>query len=283
MKRKILSITENSTISGKGHYVRQKELKNYLLKKNIELEIITCKYDQVNKRQYQMNHSLILIDLPTQNQTEIDLNTLYVANKICFDWAAPQPPGTNVIVAHWADKTFRYVDKIYSGFEYIITSEEILNLTTAEKKYCLVTIGGHTEDSIISQVINVLKLIYPSDVLLVNSGNLISVESQKILRKNLPRKDYLQLLADAELVVTNGGTTLVESIILQKKIIVVPKNVYEYNFARYLARQYSFFDIWQFNNNYPQIEILNSNWHWLDGRGVMRVGEIIEQQFEAHG
>jgi len=117
----------------------------------------------------------------------------------------------------------------------------------------------------------------------VNSGNLINIESRKILRRNLPRKDFLQLMADAELVVTNGATTLAESIILKKKLIVVPKNVYEYNFARYLARQYSFFDIWQFNNKYPQIEMLNSDWHWLDGHGVMRVGEIIEQQVGAHG
>ena len=283
MKSKIFSISENSTKSGKGHYMRQRELKNYLFKKNIELEIITGKYDQVNKRKYQINQSLILIDLPSESQTKINLDTLYFANKICFDWAAPQPPETNVIVAHWADKTFGFIDKIYSGFEYIITSEEILNLTTTEKKYCLVTIGGYTDDSIINQVRDLLKLIYFSDVLLVNSGNLISLESRKILRKNLPREDYLQMIADAELVVTNGGTTLVESIILQKKLIVVPKNVYEYNFARYLARQYLFFDIWQFDNNYPQIEILNSNWHWLDGHGVIRVGEIIEQQVNAHG
>ncbi len=283
MKRKALSITENSTISGKGHYMRQRELKNYLFKKNIELEIITSNYDQVNKRQYQINQSLILIDLPTQNQTKINLDTLHFTNKICFDWVAPQPPETNVIVAHWADKTFGFTDKIYSGFDYIITSEEILNLPTAEKKYCLVTIGGYTDESIINQVINLLRPNYSSDILLVNSGNLINVESRKILRRNLPRKDFLHLMADAELVVTNGATTLAESIILKKKLIVVPKNVYEYNFARYLARQYSFFDIWQFNNKYPQIEMLNSDWHWLDGHGVMRVGEIIEQQVDAHG
>jgi len=283
LKSKVFSITENSTKSGKGHYMRQSELKNYLLKKNIELEIITSNYDQVNKSKYQINQSLILIDLPTENQTKINLDTLSFANKICFDWVALQPPETNIIVAHWADKTFGFTDKIYSGFDYIITSEEILNLTTAEKKYCLVTIGGYTDDSIINQVLNLLKLNYSSDVLLVNSGNLINIESRKILRRNLPRKDFLQLMADAELVVTNGATTLAESIILKKKLIVVPKNVYEYNFARYLARQYSFFDIWQFNNKYPQIEMLNSDWHWLDGHGVMRVGEIIEQQVGAHG
>ena len=32
--------------------MRQRELKNYLFKKNIELEIITGKYDQVNKKKY---------------------------------------------------------------------------------------------------------------------------------------------------------------------------------------------------------------------------------------
>lgn len=263
--------------------MRQSELKNYLLKKNIQLEIITNNYDQVNKSEHQIDQSLILIDLPMQNQSKINLDTLHFTNKICFDWVAPQTPETNVIVAHWADKKFGFTDKIYSGLDYIITSEHILSLTTAEKKYCIVTIGGYTDHSIINQVIDLLKLNYSNDVFLVNSGNLINVESRKILRRNLPRKDFLQLMADAELVVTNGATTLAESIILKKKLIVVPKNAYEYNFARYLARQYSFFDIWQFNNNYPQIEMLNSNWHWLDGHGVTRVGEIIEQQVDAHG
>jgi len=279
----IFSITENNIKSGKGHYTRQMELKKYLSKKNIDLKIITNNYEDVIKKKQKTNQSLILIDVPIHSQLKINLDTLNFANKICFDWAAPQLPEINIVVAHWADKTFGFTKRYYSGLEYLITSEELPYLQTANKKYCLVSIGGHTDDLIIDQVEKLLKITYSKDVFLVNSGCLISLESRKILRKNFPRKDYLQMMAEAELIVTNGGTTLAESIILQKNIIVVPKNVYEFNFAQQLALQYSFLDVWKFNNTYKQIALLNKKWHRLDGLGLKRVGQIIEQELNANG
>ncbi len=282
MKNKIISITENSESSGRGHYMRQTVLKQHLAKKNIDLEIITDSIKGITKKKNKINNSLILIDLPLENQSKIDLSKLNFATKICFDWSAEQSPDISIVVAKWADREFKFIKKIYSGFDYLVTSEDLLNLIVSKKNYCLVTVGGYLDILTVNLVRKQLKLVYSGEIFLANSGNLVNLENGVILRKNLSRKDYLQILAEAELLVTNGGTTLVEGLLLKKKIIVVPKTKYEYSFARYLAKQYSFFDIWQFNNKFPLIEIFNDYNFVLDGYGVKRVSEIIEQQIDIY-
>ena len=282
MKNKIISITENSESSGRGHYMRQTVLKQHLAKKNIDLEIITDSTKGINKKMNKINNSLILIDLPLENQSKIDLRTLNFATKICFDWSAEQSPDISIVVAKWADREFKFIKKIYSGFNYLVTSEDLLNLNVSKKNYCLVTVGGYLDILTVNLVKKQLKLVYSGEIFLANSGNLVNLENGVILRKNLSRKDYLQILAEAELLVTNGGTTLVEGLLLKKNIIVVPKTKYEYSFACYLAKQYSFFDIWQFNNKFPLIEIFNDYNIVLDGYGVKRVSEIIEQQIDIY-
>jgi spore coat polysaccharide biosynthesis predicted glycosyltransferase SpsG len=282
LKNKIISITENSESSGRGHYMRQTVLKQHLAKKNIDLEIITDSIKGITKKKNKINNSLILIDLPLENQSKIDLSKLNFATKICFDWSAEQSPDISIVVAKWADREFKFIKKIYSGFDYLVTSEDLLNLIVSKKNYCLVTVGGYLDILTVNLVRKQLKLVYSGEIFLANSGNLVNLENGVILRKNLSRKDYLQILAEAELLVTNGGTTLVEGLLLKKKIIVVPKTKYEYSFARYLAKQYSFFDIWQFNNKFPLIEIFNDYNFVLDGYGVKRVSEIIEQQIDIY-
>jgi len=282
LKRKIVSFTENSVTSGKGHYMRQTALKQYLSKKDIDLEILTGKLEDISKIKSEINQSIILIDLPGARQSDIDLNALNFETKICFDWSSTQLPDINVVVAKWNDSEFQFKKKIYSGFDYIMTSEDLFDFTPIKKDYCLVTVGGFLDEASLNLVKGQLKFTYSGDTLLVNSGNLTDVKSGTVLMKNLSRQLYTKLFAEAELLITNGGTTLVEGLLLKKDIIVVPKNKYEYSFARHLIQHYSVLDMWQFTNDFPYIEILNNEKIILDGCGAKRVGEIIRQQVEIH-
>jgi spore coat polysaccharide biosynthesis predicted glycosyltransferase SpsG len=282
LKRKFVSFTENSVTSGKGHYMRQTALKQYLSKKDIDLEILTGKLEDISKIKSEINQSIILIDLPGARQSDIDLNALNFETKICFDWSSRQLPDINVVVAKWNDSEFQFKKKIYSGFDYIMTSEDLFDFTPIKKNYCLVTVGGFLDEASLNLVKGQLKFTYSGDTLLVNSGNLTDMKSGKVLMKNLSRQLYTKLFAEAELLITNGGTTLVEGLLLKKDIIVVPKNKYEYSFTRHLIQHYSVLDMWQFANNFPYIEILNNEKIVLDGCGAKRVGEIIRQHVKIH-
>lgn len=224
-----------------------------------------------------MNTSLILIDLPTESQKNLDLNRIDFGVKICFDWVTNQVPDVNIIVAEWADMTFRFSKSKFSGFEYMVTSEELVELPTREEKYCLITIGATVDQKTIKFVQRKLTSFYNRQILIVNSNNLVNLTDKTVLEKNLTRQRYLKLLSEAELVISNGGTTLAECLLLKKQTIVVPKNKYEFNFSLILEKHYPILDIWQNETNFNIIKLSSDKQIKLDCFGVHRVGEIIEQ------
>ena len=275
MTKKLLSLTENTAKSGMGHYMRQTALKNYLLARGIDLYIVRDPDEYFKIEVAGLSKNIVLVDLSEESQAKFDLAALDYKNKFCFDWSASQIPDINVIVSEWSDKKFGFRSEKYSGFEYFIVNEDLFSVSISEKKYCLITIGAYLNDYILSEVLKKLELNYFGEILLIESGSLINLTSGKELSKNLSRKEYLAYLAEAELVITNGGTSLVESCLLNKKIISVPKNKYELSFAKNINEVNPLFAIWDVVCAHEKVSMLNSTNSKIDGLGVKRVGEII--------
>lgn len=275
MTKKLLSLTENTVKSGMGHYMRQTALKSFLLARGIDLYIVRDPDEYFKIEVEGLSKNIVLIDLSEETQDQLDLAALDFENKFCFDWSASQIPDINVIVSEWSDKKFGYKSEKYSGFEYFIVNEDVFSVSISEKNYCLITVGGYLNDYILSEVLKKLELYYSEEILLIESGSLINLTSGEKLSKNLSRKEYLVYLAEAELVVTNGGTTLVESCLLNKKIISVPKNKYELSFAKSINDVNSLFAIWDLASGHEKVTMLNSTNSKIDGLGVKRVGEVI--------
>jgi hypothetical protein len=275
LNKKLLSLTENTIKSGMGHYMRQTALKNYLLKQNIDLFIVSDPNEYFKIEAEPLYKDLVLIDLSEGSQTQFNLSALDFKNKFCFDWSASQTPDINVIISEWSDKNYGYRLEKYSGFEYFIVNEDVFNLSICEKNYCLVTVGAYLSERILSEILKKLKLFYFGEILLVESRVLVNLASGKKLSENLSREEYLRYLAEAELVLTNGGTTLVESCLLQKKIISVPKNKYEFGFAKKIDNVTPLFAIWDVVGAHEKVTMLNPRDSKIDGLGAKRVGDII--------
>lgn len=255
--------------------MRQTALRDYLLKQNIDLYIVSDPDEYFKIEIEGLYKHVVLIDLSEESQTQLNLAALDFKNKFCFDWSASQIPDINVIVSEWADKNFSYRSEKYSGFEYFIINEDVFSVSTCEKDYCLISVGAYLSGKILSEILKKLKSCYFKEILLIESGSLMNLTSGKKLLNNLSRKEYLGYLAEAELVLTNGGTTLVESCLLDKKIISVPKNKYEFSFAKSVDDTTPLFAIWDVVSAHEKVTMLNSRNSKLDGLGVKRVGDVI--------
>ena len=275
MNKKLLSLTENTAKSGMGHYMRQTALRTYLLERDIDLYIVRDPDEYFEIKVAGLSKNIVLIDLSEETQSQFNLAALDFKNKFCFDWSASQIPDINVIVSEWSDKKFGYRSEKYSGFEYFIINEDVFSISISEKDYCLITVGAYLNNDILSKILKKLELFYPKEILLIESGSLINLTSSEKLSTNLSRKEYLVYLAEAELVVTNGGTTLVESCLLNKKIISVPKNKYELSFAKRVNDVNPLFAIWDLVSDHEKVTMLNSTNSKFDGLGVKRVGDVI--------
>jgi len=275
LNKKLLSLTENTVKSGMGHHMRQTALRTYLLAQDVDLYVVSNPDDYFRIEVEGLCKDVVLIDLSDETQTHFNLTALDFKNKFCFDWSASQIPDINVIVSEWSDKKFGYRSEKYSGFEYFIINEDIFSVSISENNYCLITVGAYLNEDFLNKILEKLKLFYSKEILLIESGSLINLTSGKKLSKNLSRKEYLVYLAQAELVVTNGGTTLVESCLLTKKIISVPKNKYELSFAKRVNDTNPLFAIWDLVIAHEKVTMLNSTNSKLDGLGVKRVGDVI--------
>lgn len=258
-----------------GHYMRQTALRTYLLARDVDLHVFSDPDEYFKIEVKGLCEDVVLIDLSEESQTQFNLAELNFKNKFCFDWSASQIPDINVIVCEWSDKEYSYRSEKYSGFEYFIINEDVFSVPIGEKNYCLITVGAYLNEDFLNKILKKLKLVYSKEILLIESGSLINLTSGKKLSKNLSRKDYLVYLAEAELVVTNGGTTLVESCLLNKKIVSVPKNKYELSFARRVNDVKPLFAIWDVVGTHEKVTMLNSTNSKLDGLGVKRVGDAI--------
>ena len=91
--------------------------------------------------------------------------------------------------------------------------------------------------------------------------------------------NFAMYISASKIVFTNGGSTLVESIYLDKKIICWPQTQFEYEFAEYLNEIYNFKII---NNidNIPELKMIKktSKKHTknkIDSRGADRVFKLL--------
>lgn len=129
----------------------------------------------------------------------------------------------------------------FSGAEYVILSPDILllrkNVKQPEPKILngIVSIGGSDPGSITLKVIEQLKADDVSGIIWnIVFGPASELESSESRERfifhqgaKLGRKGFLELLANADIAITNGGTTLYEALSLRKPTIGIAQNDFE--------------------------------------------------------
>ena len=225
---------ENKNI-GYGHVRRTKYLYNYL-NNFYNCKIYINKFPQINSNvEEKIIILFIIFKIRKSKQTK---------KKILYNWIRlfwKQKIDTNIVI-------FRHKksnqDTLYSGKKFIFLDKINIKKTKKKiiKKNILVFFGTSNKKNLS------YKFAYRLDRIGFNVNLVVGKYSREIIKyrkkiKNLnikfrPKK-FLNLMKEAEIVFTNAGNTLFESMYLKKKIWSIPQSKFEKNINNYLFKKKS--------------------------------------------
>ena len=273
---------DGSKSIGFGHISRSLVLCNYLLIKNIEVSIfgLTSEANEfLNTRARENTDAQIVIF----DSNSADLNQLIQQNKnktvITLDWFGNVIPDINIVVfAHSNVKAnmFKYI-----GFKYIILKNDILKLkhSTKRKNSALVCIGG---GDILGQGIQAAEILSKKgmNVTLIKGPTNTNDYSSNKFEILIQPDNFNYLLSTANIVVTNGGGCMFESIFLKQLTFSLPQTVFESNIAQHALKYGSLLGIGLESIRQFDIEVVNRykfpKINLVDGKGVKRIYNIIK-------
>ena len=225
MKR-ILTIVSDPLTFGRGHLTRQKRLAQILSDTGFEVTLIVNGDSLTTEK----SHDLLILDLSDRDTSPPEKLLGDFKFVVGFDWCMRFVPDINFVVFQHVGKVYPSKIETYVGFEYIILNNRFeqshrLNSPSA-KKYQLISIGFSAKSQKILEVLDVATKI--SDLpIKICSGielDLIHKESVELL---INPDNYVHLVQDSQVVYTNGASTLLEAMLLRKKIVAFPQTVEE--------------------------------------------------------
>jgi spore coat polysaccharide biosynthesis predicted glycosyltransferase SpsG len=274
----------NGKIGG-GHLVRMQEVQKIFTSKDILCELFLDLNDLVDFFQSNDKDQLVvLIDLPHNYKINLDkLHSLDKCLKVGYELSKHMIPDYNIVPYQFKHREFKAKSEIMSGLQYLIIRSEIRNVKH-DKNYnsssILISLGsGETYASAVKVLKNITKLNKNKFKISIVIG--AHDKKRFKFRRNVVSspKNFPQLLNSSNIVFTNGGTTLVESLYLGKSVYCLPQNDDEKEFSLSLSKHYRFKLIEDLSKNVkldlePKMEDSSDNLV-IDGLGGERVVNLI--------
>ena len=275
----------NGSIGG-GHLVRMKEVRKIVISKGFLCEIFLDEDSLINFLSSEKEkRSIALIDLPEDFEINLDkLFSIKECIKIGYELGRNLIPDYNLVPFQFKSRKFLAKQEIKSGLEYLVIRDEVRKIKEKKEQnivpQILISLGsGETYDQAIKLFKKIRKICRCKYKILVVLGP--HARKKIILKRgvlNSP-ENFPELLNSSSTVITNGGTTLVESLYLGKKVYCIPQNNDEKEFSVFLSDLYKFRLIEKSEWNprlidFSENENTNRN-ELIDGLGGERVVNFI--------
>jgi spore coat polysaccharide biosynthesis predicted glycosyltransferase SpsG len=278
----------NSQI-GFGHLQRSLSLASALSSNKIKVHIECLSSEAFNIIPKifleEVTPTCIVWDVPPEIEIakEEYINTHAHAVTIGLDYFGKNIPNINICV--YQHYPIRSLNKTYIGLEYTILRYDLLHQKESLKKnqfqdYVLISIGSSDINS---------SRFHVADTLIKKGHNVVMVEGRFTNASGENRgwtvvKDpdnFIQLMRDANWVVSNGGSTMAEAVFLKKKTFVMPQTTFELNLAQHYLNQKMIMGLSK--DFLPMItddfvECFNLSDTIIDGFGVSRIVNIIKSE-----
>tara|TARA_Y100001980_G_C14555302_1_gene343550 strand:+ start:2327 stop:3187 length:861 start_codon:yes stop_codon:yes gene_type:complete len=222
---KINIFTDSGLKFGIGHLIRCQEIKDELLRNNINVKF----FDKTINYKYHLNHKcdLAFIDLPYDMTPHINFwhnKGSKVVTLEYFDNTAQ--PDLNISVLDFPEK-IKNTNYQISGLDFIIIRSKIRRVqTTYHGGYGLVMMGGG-----LNELLKINKLINSNYQIKIIVGPYTnpteSVKSRKNFEVLKNPKNLPEIMSGCDWCITNGGITMLEMIYYKKLIFSYPKNANE--------------------------------------------------------
>lgn len=263
----IVIITDYRFDSGLGNYLRSKYLYKFLKKdKSFDIDFQILSKKKKNKKKY----SIIVLDLPNYNYKISDIIKNFSKKKskvIGLDYNLKHKIDCNISIF----KKNLFAKQNYVGLEYTIIRDEFVKKKFNQNKNLFFISIGSSDIKKIKNKIKDLFLPYFTEVYL-NS------DFKNDKNNNDYQKKYLKKMHSCKMAASNGGTTLLELLFLNKIVFVYPQNRLELNFAKFLKKKG--YTIFINDFKITKKKIINSKnkiqeHNQIDEFGTKRISELI--------
>lgn len=263
-KKKILIITDRFPNSGNGNFLRSYHLNKYLNIFFISEIILFNKSKRLQFNQF----DLILLDLPYK---EYDLSHLKEFNNIIVSLDHHIKFDVHLNISLFTKSS--YAKKNLCDLKYTIIRDEIKKEKRKTiKDSIFVCIGSSDIKNQRHKVFNKIKKnfskIYVSKIF--NHKNKIS---------KLNNDNFIKNMKECNLAITNGGTTMLELIYLNKIIISLPQTQLEKRFIKYVKKSYKIYSGLDKLNNNKIKKIINHKQKRgpINGNGLKNIMQEIKK------
>ena len=269
---------------GGSHAIRMAALANVLTDLDYKVTLFKELNNLANYINQVSKKTVIVIDAPSKSNYNLDFLSQKNLIRIGFEFSGELEVEYNIVPFAFKSLRFRATKTLYSGLEYLILRPEIKQNFLRTKKReldVIISLGaGDTLDNASKIRGKILSQHRDFDVKIIlgkHSGHESSHEKCIIIDPD----NFYEIIESADHVVTNAGTTLAESIYLQRNILAWPQNQLELEFALHLQQFYDFElingDSEDFNltGDKPISIQINNSVKKLDAEGAQRVGHLI--------
>ena len=273
-----------SSVIGGSHAIRMNALAKILAEskhKIVFFEELECLKDyvsQVSKKTF------IVIDVPAN--FNYDLTFLYKSQIILigYEYSGELKVDYNIVPFVFESRHFKASKVLYSGLEFLILRPEIKAISSKsikQGKDVVISLGAGDTLAKAEKIRRIILELHKDFNVKIILGR-YSINTNDIAKYiTTDPIDFYNIINAAAYVVTNAGTTLVEAIYFEKKILACPQNELELEFALYLKQFYEFQVISEITHEINLDQIMatkirnNITMNKLDGEGVYRVQKLI--------
>ncbi len=269
--RKILIVFSDPLIFGRGHFTRQKYLAQVLAGGGFEVKLLVngSPLDSL------VNFEFLLLDLSDQDVSPPEDILEAFKFVVGFDWSRNFVPDLNFVVFSHTRKVYPSKIETYIGFDYLIFdnrfTSNIKDTGASLDRYQLISIGFSAKSN---KILEALEVAYEFSNLPIKicSGvelDFVHNNSVEILRNP---DNYVQLVQDSEIIYTNGASTLLEAMLLKKRIVALPQTVDEEFFIAEIENRLGVaFTPSKRNKNFLEYDTSKI----FDAKGAMRIVEVL--------
>jgi len=271
-----------SPVIGGSHLNRMKVLDQKFKANGIESYLFT----NLKKFRNQVNNSeekyTVIIDVPPSYSEDLSFLINRKAKVVGYEYSGRFIFDYNIIPFSSKFREFNAKNEIYTGLKYLIIRDEIIKqkkINHASLDRILITLGaGKTK----KKALNLRKRILSQnnalnvDIIVGKFSNQFTFFRHYVIKNPI---NFAQHISVSKIVFTNGGSTLAESIFLDKEIICWPQTQFEYEFAGYLNKFYDF-EIINDIDNIPDLKKISQTTrinieNEIDGKGAERVFSLL--------
>lgn len=217
---------------GRGHLSRQIQIQKEFGKLGFDYPIY-CKKDEMYTARPDQNTTLVL-DLSSFDEEPTPELLQQFDEVIGFDASGTYIPDRNFVVLAHPKMDYRASKYVSTGLHNLIVRSDLSDLKNTseqiERDYLIISLGYSASTKAYQQALTLTRGL-PDIPKILASGIELEIEPSEDLEVIVDSPNFIHLLAIAKAVITNGGTTYVESLLLGKSVMSIPQTKDEQNFV----------------------------------------------------